>query len=64
MAGDVETNPGPKHRGETLVGWSWTSATSETPTVLWMFVQIIDISSRVKDMFIHDLNIGLHVAYL
>ena len=34
MAGDIETNPGPKHRGETLVGWSQTSGTSETPTVL------------------------------
>ena len=26
MAGDVETNPGPKHRGETIVWWSWTSS--------------------------------------
>ena len=34
MAGDVETNPGPKHRGETLVGRSQTFATSETHTVL------------------------------
>ena len=51
MAGDVETNPGPKHRGETLVGWSWTLVTNETPTVLWMFVLVVDILSSVKDMF-------------
>ena len=57
MAGDVETNPGPKHRGETLVGWSWTLVTNETPTVLWMFVLVVDILSSVKDMFIHDLSI-------
>ena len=63
MAGDVETNPGPKHRGETLVGWSQTLVTNETPTVLWMFVLVVDILSSVKDMFIHtDLNVAYFQA--
>ena len=64
MAGDVETNPGPKHRGETLVGWSHTLVTSEKPTVfalfavLQMFVQNVDfIFIKSKDIFIHELSI-------
>ena len=60
MAGDVETNPGPKHRGETLVGRSQTFTTSETHTVLWMLVQI----TETKDMFIHDLSIRLTLSIL